>query len=144
MAITTSFPHSLKKELFDGLHDFKVGGNLFKLALYTSAANLDATTAAYNPTSEVSNSGTNYTTGGNALDNINPALSSNVGIVDFADEVFSAVSLTARGCLIYNDTVGGVPAVYVGDFGSDKTASSGDFTIVFPAAASTTAILRIA
>jgi hypothetical protein len=144
MPITTAFPHSLKKELFDGLHNFKVGGNSFKLALYTSSATLDATTTAYTVTNEVSNSGTSYTTGGNALDNINPALSSNVGIVDFADEVFPAVSLTARGCLIYNDTAAGDPAVYVGDFGADKTATAGDFTIVFPTANSTLAILRIA
>ena len=144
MAITTSFPHSLKKELFDGLHNFRVGGNSFKLALYTSSANLDAATTAYTASSEVSNSGTNYTTGGNALDNINPAINANVGVCDFEDEVFPTVSLTARGCLIYNDTAAGDPAVYIGDFGSEKTASSGDFTIVFPTPASTTAILRIA
>jgi hypothetical protein len=144
MPITTAFPNSLKKELFDGTHNFKVGGNSFKLALYTSSATLGATTTAYTASNEVSNSGTNYTTGGNALDNINPALDATTGVVDFADEVFSAVSLTARGCLIYNDTAAGDPAVYVGDFGADKMASSGDFTIVFPSPAAATAILRIA
>jgi hypothetical protein len=146
MAITTAFPNSLKKELFDGIHNFKLsGGNTFKLALALDTATLSATSTNYSNLSghEVSNSGTNYTTGGNTLTRIDPALDSTTGIVDFADLVFSAVSLTARGCIIYNTTSSNA-AVYVGDFGSNKTASSGDFTIVFPSPAAATAILRVA
>ena len=146
MAITTAFPNSLKKELFEALHNFKLsGGNTFKAALALSTATLGASTTNYSNLSghEVSDSGTNYTTGGSTLTRIDPALDSTTGIVDFADLVFSAVTLTARGTLIYNTTASHA-AVYVGDFGADKTASAGDFTLVFPAAAAATAILRIA
>jgi hypothetical protein len=146
VAITTAFPNSFKKELFEAKHNFLLsGGNTFKLALALDTATLSASTTNYSALSghEVSNSGTNYTTGGNTLTRIDPALDSSTAIVDFADLVFSTVTLTARGCIIYNTTTSNA-AVYVGDFGANKSASSGDFTVAFPAAAAATAILRIA
>jgi hypothetical protein len=144
---------SFKAEVLLGVHDFRVtSGDTFKLALYTSSANLDATTTAYSATNEVS--GTGYTAGGGTLSNLGGAVTSGTtGFVDFSDLTFSTATITARGALIYNTTpsalsnAGGTltnPAVAVLDFGSDKTSTAGDFTIVFPAAAAATAIIRIA
>jgi hypothetical protein len=149
MAITTAFPISAKKELFEARHNFLLsGGNTFKLALFTSGATLGAATTAYpaaSPDYEVisTSSPENYTKGGGTLTRIDPATSSNSGIVDFADYVFSACSVTARGCMIYNSSYSNA-AVYVGDFGSDKTSTNGTFSIVMPAAAAGTAILELA
>lgn len=143
MAITTAMPTSFKKELFEAKHNFLLtGGNTFNAALYVAAATMDATTTVYAATNEVAN-GNGYATGGQDLTRIDPTTSGTTAFVDFADEVWSTASFTARGTLIYNVTNGN-RAVYVGDFGADKTASGGDFTLAFPAAAAGTAILRIA
>jgi hypothetical protein len=142
MAITTTLPTSFKAELLTGTHNFTLStGDAFKLALYTSSATLDATTTAYSATNEVS--GTGYTAGGNALTNVTPTTSGTTGFTDFADLTFSSVSITARGSLIYN-TAASNAAVAINDFGEDKTASGGDFTIIFPTADASNAIIRIA
>jgi hypothetical protein len=143
MAITSTLTTSFKKELLEGKHNFLAsGGNSFKLALYTSSATLGATTTAFTTTGQAS--GTNYTSGGAALTNINPTSSGTTGFTDFADLTFGTATITARGCMIYNDTQAGDPSVATIDFGGDKTSTAGDFTIVFPAAAASTAIIRIA
>jgi len=125
------------------VHNFtNSSGNTFNIALYTSSASLGADTTAYTTSNEVS--GTNYTAKGGALTNVTPTASSTTALTDFTDETFSNVTLTARGALIFNDSASGDPAVCVLDFGSDKSASSGDFTVVFPAADASNAIIRIA
>lgn len=134
---------SFKKELLEGTHDFTTGGNTFKLALYTNSASFDASTTAYTATNEVGNSGT-YTAGGGALTNVNPTTSGTTAFTDFADLSFTSATITARGALIYNDTAAGDPSVVVLDFGADKTSTSGTFTIVFPTADASNAIIRIA
>ncbi len=142
MAITSTLTTSFKKELLEATHNFSAsGGNSFKLALFTSSASLGATTTAYSTSNEAS--GTNYTAGGSALTNIAPTSSGTTGFTDFSDLTFSSATVTARGCLIYNDT-NSDKAVASIDFGGDKTSTAGDFTIVFPAAAADTAIIRIA
>ena len=143
MAISQAMCTSFKVELLQGVHNFtNSSGNTFNIALYTSSASLGAGTTAYTTSNEVS--GTNYTAKGQALTNVTPTSSSSTALTDFTDETFSNVTLTARGALIFNDSASGDPAVCVLDFGSDKSASSGDFTIVFPAADSSNAIIRIA
>ena len=144
MAITTSvICNSYKKELFDGTLNLKQsGGNSFKLALYTSSATLGKSTTSFTSDNQVSNSG-QYASGGGALTNGGTSLSTDTAIVDFADRSFTGVTLTARGALIYNDTATGDPAVCVLDFGGDKTATSGTFTIQFPAFTASAAILRV-
>ncbi len=143
MAITQAVCNTFKSELLGAVHDFDSGsGQVFKLALYTSAANLSAATTAYTATGEVANSG-QYTATGGILQSQTVSLDSSVGIVDFADLSFTGVTLTARGALIYNTSATN-KAVCVLDFGADKTATSGTFTIVFPAFTSAAAILRIA
>ena len=133
---------SFKQELLVGTHNFTASsGNTFKLALYTSDASLGAGTTAYTSSNEAS--GTNYTATGAALTSVTPTTSGTTAICDFSDLTFSNVSITARGALIYNDTQSD-KAVCVLDFGADKTASSGDFTIVFPTADASNAIIRIA
>jgi|TARA_R100001443_G_scaffold116377_1_gene136611 hypothetical protein len=142
MAITSTLTTSFKKELLEATHNFSAsGGNSFKLALFTSSASLDATTTAYSTSNEAS--GTNYTAGGAALTNVAPTTGGTTGFTDFSDLTFSNATVTARGCLIYNDT-NSDKAVAAIDFGGDKTSTAGDFTIVFPAAAASTAIIRIA
>lgn len=134
---------SFKQEILQGVHDFTAStGDSFKLALYTSSATLDASTTAYSVTNEASGSG--YSAGGAALTNVTPTTSGTTAFTDFNDLTFSAATITARGALIYNDTAAGDPAVVVLDFGSDKTSTSGDFTIIFPTADSSNAIIRIA
>lgn len=144
MAITTSvICNSFKKELLEGTHNFSSGsGNSFKLALYTNSATLGKSTTSFTTDNQVSNTG-QYTSGGGALTNGGTSLSTNTAIIDFADRSFTGVTLTARGALIYNDTASGDPAVCVLDFGGDKSASAGTFTIQFPAFTSSAAIIRI-
>lgn len=145
MAISAAIPTAFKLDLMQAIHNFASGNHSFKLALYTSSAALGATTSAYSSTNEVAN-GNGYTTGGNTLDESSPTTSSGGATVwiDFADTDWTTASFTARGALLYNDTSTGDRAVQVLDFGSDKTVSSGTFTVVFPAADSSTAILRLA
>jgi hypothetical protein len=143
MAITQSMATSFKKELLEGKHNFLAsGGNSFKLALYTSSATMGAATTAFTTTNQAS--GTNYTSGGNALTNINPSSSGTTAFTDFADLTFGTATITARGCMIYNDTAAGDPTVAVFDFGGDKTSTAGSFTITFPTADASNAIIRIA
>ena len=146
MAITQAMATSFKVGLLDGVFDFGTGTTqVFKIALYTAAANLDATTTAYTTSSEVSSSGTGYTAGGNTLVVSQvPTSTGTTAFLDFADSTWSAATITARGALIYlaNGTTN--PAVCVLDFGSDKTSTNGDFTIIFPASDSSNAIIRIA
>jgi len=147
MAITTNaICNSFKKQLLGGEHDFDSGGDTFKLAMYTSVATLGASTTNYSTSDEVSSSG--YTAGGKALVNSGVKVSSGVAITNYADLSFTGVTLTARGALIYNTTTDGgtgtTEAVAVLDFGGDKTATSGTFTIQFPAFTTSAAILRIA
>ena len=142
MAITSTLTTSFKKALLEATHNFSAsGGTSFKLALFTSSASLGESTTAYSTSNEAS--GTNYTAGGGALTNVAPTSSGTTGFTDFADLTFSNATVTARGCLIYNDT-NSDRAVASIDFGGDKTSTAGDFTIVFPAAAADTAIIRIA
>lgn len=134
---------SFKEELMTATHDFTAStGNTFKLALYDNNATFNAATTAYTATNEVS--GTGYTAGGGTLTNISPTTSGTTAFTDFADLTFSSATITARGALIYNDTAAGDPSVVVLDFGSDKSSTAGDFTIVFPTADASNAIIRIA
>jgi len=143
MAIATAMCTSFKKELLEAKHNFLAsGGNTFKLALYTSSATLGAATTAYSATNEAS--GTNYSAGGADLGNVNPTSSGTTGFTDFDDLTFSNATITANGALIYNDTASGDPAVCSLAFGGDKTSTSGDFTIQFPTADASNAIIRIA
>ena len=142
MAITQAMATSFKKELLKAKHNFLAsGGNSFKLALYTSSATMTAATTAYVTTNEAT--GTNYTAGGSALTNVNPSSSGTTGFTDFADLTFGTATITARGCMIYNDT-NADRAVAVFDFGGDKTSTAGSFTISFPTANASNAVIRIA
>jgi len=151
MAITQAMTTSFKVEILDGIHNFGTGviraattADTFKLALYTSSATLSATTTAYTATDEVSSSGTNYTAGGLTLTISQvPTSSGTTAFIDFDDLTFPSATITANGALIYNSTQGN-KAVAVLAFGGDKTSTAGNFTIQFPAAAASTAILRIA
>lgn len=147
MPITQAMCTSFKDQLLEAVHDFRSsGGDTFKLALYTSSATLDATTTAYTATNEVANSGT-YSAGGGTLVNISPTISGTTAFTDFDDISFTSATITARGALIYNTTPTHTftnPSVVVLDFGSDKTSTSGTFTIQFPTANATDAIIRIA
>lgn len=141
MAITQAICNSFKKELMEGVHNFKnAGGDAIKLALYTSAATLDKTTTAYSATNEVVGAG--YSAGGNTLVNVDPVLSSDTALIDFNDSAWAASTITARGALMYNSTDAN-KSVLVLDFGADKSSSSGAFTIVFPTPDASNAILRI-
>jgi hypothetical protein len=146
MAITQAMATSFKVGLLDGVFNFGTGTpQVFKIALYTASATLDATTTAYTTSNEVSSSGTGYTAGGNTLVVSQvPTSTGTTAFLDFADSTWSAATITARGALIYlaNGTTN--PAVCVLDFGSDKTSTNGDFTIIFPANDSSNAIIRIA
>ena len=152
MAFTGNFMcTSFKQELLVGGHNFTTGGDVFKLALYDNSAAFTAATTDYTATNEVGATGsapTPYVAGGGALTNVTPSTSGTTAFLDFNDLTFTGVTLTARGALIYNTTegvgTGTTNSVIVLDFGSDKTATSGDFQIVFPAADATNAIIRIA
>jgi hypothetical protein len=145
MAFTGNFMcTSFKKEVLQGIHNFTNGtGNTFKLALYTNSASFTAATTAYTSSNEVSASGS-YSAGGGALTNVTPTTSGTTGFADFNDLTFTSATITARGALIYNDSAAGDPAVVVLDFGSDKTSTAGDFTVVFPTADASNALIRIA
>jgi len=144
MAITQAMCTSFKKELLEAKHNFlNSGGNTFKIALYTSSATLSAATTAYTTSNEVASSG-NYSAKGNTLTNADPTTSSTTAYTDFADTTWSSSTITARGAMIFNDSASGDPAVLILDFGADKASSSGDFTIAFPAADASNAIIRIA
>lgn len=135
---------SFKVELMKAVHNFTTGtGNTFKLALYDNSASFTAATTAYTATNEVANSGT-YSAGGGTLTNVTPTSSGTTAFTDFADLSFTSATITAYGALIYNDSAAGDPTVCVLDFGGAKTSTNGTFTIIFPTADSTSAIIRIA
>ena len=144
MAITQAICNSFKKQLLEADMNFKqTGGDKFKIALYSSTATLNSATTSFTTTAEVSASG-QYASGGGLLVNNGTSITAGVARVDFADRSFTGVTLTARGALIYNTSSDTTNAsVCVLDFGADKTATSGTFTIQFPAPTSTAAILRI-
>ena len=147
MAITSAVCTSFKAELLEGKHDFNAsGGHTFNIALYTSAASLDAATTAYSTSNEVV--GTGYTAGGIPLTNIDPTSSGTTAFVDFADATWTDATITAAGALIYNTTTDGgsatTNAVAVISFAGDKTSTNGDFVVQFPVADASNAIIRIA
>ena len=143
MAITSAICNSFKVEILKGVHNFTAStGNTFNLALYTSSATLGAGTTAYTTTQEIT--GTGYTAKGAALTSVTPTLDSTTACCDFDDVSFTSASFTANGCLIFNDTATGDPAVCAVAFGGDKTSTAGDFTIQFPTADASNAIIRIA
>ena len=151
MAIAQAMCSSFKKELLEGVHNFKIsGGDTFKLALYaeggggksSTTATLGATTTAFTTTGEVANSGS-YTSGGGSLTRVDPSLSGTTAITDFADLSFTTATITARGALIYNSSESN-KAVAVLDFTSNKTSTAGTITIQFPTADASNAIIRIA
>ena len=135
---------SFKQQLLTGTHNFTASsGNTFKLALYTNSATFTAATTAYTATNEVGDSGS-YSAGGGTLTNVTPTTSGTTALTDFADLAFTSATITARGALIYNDSAAGDPTVAVLDFGADKTSTTGTFTIQFPTADASNAIIRIA
>jgi hypothetical protein len=139
MAITQAMCNSFKTELLGGTHDLDT--DTIKIALFTSSATLGASTTAYSTSNEVS--GTGYTAGGNTLSGATISLSGSTAIVDFTDTTWSSATITARGALIYNSSKSD-KAIAVLDFGSDKSSTNGDFTVVFPTADASNAIIRIA
>jgi len=141
MSIVQAVCTSFKKELFTGTHNFTADtGDTFKMALYTSDASLGASTTAYTTTEEVV--GTGYTAGGTTLTNITPSSSGTTAYIDFDNATWPASTITARGALIYNSSQSN-KAVAVIDFGTDKASSSSTFTVSFPVADSSTAIIKI-
>ena len=144
MAFTGNFMcTSFKQELMEAKHNFlNSGGSTFKIALYTNSASFTASTTAYTATNEIT--GTGYTAAGNSLTRVDPSTSGTTALTDFSDSTWTSSTLTARGALVFNDSARGDPSVIVLDFTADKSSSSGDFTIVFPAADASNAIIRIA
>jgi hypothetical protein len=148
MAFTGNFMcTSFKTQILEGVHDFRtVGGDTFKLALYDNSASFTAATTAYTVTNEVGNSGT-YAAGGGTLVNVTPTSSGTTAFTDFDDLSFTSATITAFGALIYNTTPTHTytnPTVCVLDFGGAKTSTNGTFTIIFPTADATDALIRIA
>ena len=146
MAISSAICNSFKQEILVGTHNFTASsGNTFKLALYQSDASLGAGTTAYSTSNEITNSsGTAYTAGGATLTSVTPTSDSTTAVCDFSDVSYTSATFTANGCLIYNDSASGDPACVVVAFGGDKTVTSGTFTIQFPTADATNAIIRLA
>ena len=144
MAFTGNFMcTSFKVEILKGVHNFTNStGNTFQIAMYDNSASFTAATTAYTASNEVT--GTAYVAKGNTLVNVTPTSTSTTAFTDFGDSTWSSSTITARGAMIFNDTASGDPSVVILDFGSDKSSSSGDFTIVFPTGDSTSAIIRIA
>ena len=135
---------SFKVELMQAVHNFTNGtGNTFKLALYDNSASFTAATTAYTSSNEVANSGT-YSAGGGTLTNVTPTSSGTTAFTDFADISFTSATITAYGAMIYNDSATGDPSVCILDFGGAKTSTNGTFTVIFPTADATNAIIRIA
>ena len=144
MAFTGNFMcTSFKVEILKAVHNFTNStGNTFNIAMYDNNASFTAATTAYTATDEVT--GTAYVAKGNTLVNVTPTSTSTTAFTDFGDSTWSSSTITARGAMIFNDTASGDPSVVILDFGSDKSSSSGDFTIVFPTGDATSAIIRIA
>ena len=145
MAITSEICNSFKTEILTAVHNFTAStGNTFNLALYTSSATINKSTTAYSSTNEMANtSGSAYSAKGKALTSVTPVLDSDTAVCDFANISWTSASFTARGCLIFNDDNSDTSVCAI-DFGGDKTVTSGTFTIEFPAASASTAIIQIA
>ena len=144
MSITSAVCNSFKQEILEAEHNFSSsGGNTFNLALYDSSADLSKSTTVYTTSEELATTG-GYTAKGKALTSVTPVLSTDTAICDFADTSWTSASFTARGCLIFNDSHSSDAAVCAIDFGGDKTVTSGTFTVEFPAASASTAIIQIA
>ena len=146
MAITSAICTSFKVEILKAVHNFTASsGNTFNIALYDSGASLGASTTAYTTSEEITNtSGSAYSAKGKALTSVTPVASSTTAVCDFSDISWTSASFTARGCMIFNDSATGDPSVCCIDFGGDKTATNGTFTVQFPTADSSDAIIRIA
>ena len=146
MAITSAICNSFKQEVLQAIHNFTASsGNTFNIALYTSSATLNKSTTAYSSSNEITNtSGSAYSAKGKALTSVTPVLSTDTAVCDFADVSWTSASFTANGCLIFNDSATSDPAVCAIAFGSDKTVTSGTFTVQFPTADASDAIIRIA
>jgi hypothetical protein len=146
MAISSEICNTFNKEILTAVHNFTASsGNTFNLALYTSSASMGASTTAYSTSNEITNtSGSAYSAKGKALTSVTPVLDGSTAVCDFANISWTSASFTANGCLIFNDTASGDPGVCVVAFGGDKTVTSGTFTIEFPAADASNAIVRIA
>ena len=146
MAIASAICNTFKTEILKAVHNFTASsGNTFNLALYTSSASMGAATTAYTTTNEIANTaGSAYSAKGKALTSVTPVLDSSTAVCDFANISWTSASFTANGCLIFNDTASGDPGCCVIAFGGDKTVTSGTFTIEFPAADASNAIVRIA
>jgi hypothetical protein len=144
MAFTGNFMcTSFKKELMEAKHNFlNSGGSTFQIALYSNSASFTAATTAYTTSNEIT--GTGYTAKGNTLTRVDPSTSGTTAFTDFSDSTWTSSTITARGALVFNDSASGDPSVIVLDFTEDKSSSSGDFTITFPAADASNAIIRIA
>ena len=137
---------SFKKELMEAVHNFKnSGGNTFRMALYTDSSSFTAATTAYTSSNEITNdAGSAYTAKGESLTRVDPTTSSTTAFTDFADVSWSTATFSAMGAMIYNDSASGDPSVVILDFGALKTATAGTFTVAFPAADASNAIIRIA
>ena len=144
MAITQGMADSFKVQILSGAQNLVSGsGTVYKLALYTSSAVLSNSTTAYTSIGEVSSSGSNYTSGGNTLTvSTSPTSTGNVAFLSFANSSWTNANITANGALIYNSTANTAVAVLA--FGADKTATNGTFSVIFPTADATNAIIRIA
>ena len=145
MAITSAICNSFKQELLVGTHNFTASsGDTFKIALYTSSASIGASTTAFSTSNEISNTaGSAYSSGGATLTSVTPTLDSSTAVCDFNDVSFTSASFTANGCLIHNSSQSNKACAVIA-FGGDKTVSSGTFTIQFPAADASNAIIRLA
>ena len=146
MTITSAICNSFKQEILEAEHNFTASsGNTFNLELYDSSADLSKSTTAYTSSEEITNtSGSAYSAKGNALTSVTPVLDSDTAVCDFSNTSWTSASFTARGCLIFNDSHSSDASVCAIDFGGDKTVTSGTFTVEFPAAAASTAIIQIA
>ena len=143
MAITSAICNSFKQEILEAEHNFTAStGDTFNLALYDSDATLSKSTTAYTTSEELATTG-GYTAKGKALTSVTPVLSTDTAICDFANISWTSASFTARGCLIFNDDNSDTSVCAI-DFGGDKTVTSGTFTVEFPAASASTAIIQIA
>jgi len=138
MAITSAICNSYKQEVLEGVHS---SADTYKIALFTDAASLGASTTAYSSTNEVAN-GNGYTTGGETLSGFSSGLSGSTAYLTFTDVSWADATITARGCLIYNSSKSN-KAVATFDFGQNVSSSSGTFTVDFPVAGSS-ALIRIA
>lgn len=135
---------SFKRQLLEGVHNFRTSGNIFKIALYSSLATLNSSTTAYTTSSEIEATG--YTAGGATLTNVNPSTSGTTALATFSTVTWNSSDITARGALIYNSNASGYtnPSVVVLDFGMDRSSSGSTFTITFPTTTNQYYVIQLA